>query len=120
MPNHIAAYTPILGANFRAIGLTVAALVLLGFIAAWIRNIVVSRRELGSEIELAPNRKEYLSDEELEGPKLDRSLSFALVLLTLLALILPDRESRESVDGRHQRVDQIEEREGRIGQRRHT
>ena len=89
MPNHIAAYTPILGANFRAIGLTVAALVLLGFIAAWIRNIVVSRRELGSEIELAPNRKEYLSDEELEGPKLDRSLSFALVLLTLLALILP-------------------------------
>ena len=89
MPNHIAAYTPILGANFRAIGLTVATIVLLGFVAAWIRNIIVSRRELGSEIELAPNRKEYLSDEDLEGPKLDKSLSFALVLLTLLALILP-------------------------------
>ncbi len=89
MPNHIAAYTPILGANFRAIGLTVATIVLIGFVAAWIRNILVSRRELGSEIELAPNRKEYLSDEDLEGPKLDKSLSFALVLLTLLALILP-------------------------------
>lgn len=89
MPSNIAAYSPILGANFRAIGLTVAAIVVLGFLGAWIRNIVVSRKELGSEIELAPNRKEYLSDEELEGPKLDKSLSFALVLLTLLALILP-------------------------------
>ncbi len=89
MPNHIAAYSPILGANFRAIGVTVAVIVLLGFVAAWIRNIMVSRGELGSEIELAPNRKEYLSDEDLEGPKLDKSLSFALVLLTLLALILP-------------------------------
>lgn len=89
MPTGIAAYSPILGADFRAIGLTVATLVLLGFLAAWIRNILVSRRELGSEIELAPNRKEYLSDEDLEGPKLDKSLSFALVLLTLLALILP-------------------------------
>lgn len=89
MPHTIAAYTPILGANFRAIGLTIAALVFFGFLVAWIRNIVASRGELGSEIELAPNRKEYLSDEELEGPKLDKSLSFALVMLTLLALILP-------------------------------
>jgi mono/diheme cytochrome c family protein len=89
MPPAIAAYTPILGANFRAIGLTIASIVVLGFLAAWIRNIITSRGELGSEIELAPNRKEYLSDEELEGPKLDKSLGFALVLLTLLALILP-------------------------------
>ena len=89
MPTPIAAYTPILGADFRAIGLTVATVVLLGFLAAWIRNILASREELGSEIELAPNRKEYLSDEELEGPKLDLSLSFALVMLAFLALALP-------------------------------
>ncbi|MDH3295420.1 MAG: hypothetical protein OER95_13955 [Acidimicrobiia bacterium] len=89
MPPTIVAYAPVLGANFRAIGLTIATIVFLGFIVAWIRNIVVARGELGSEIELAPNRKEYLSDEELEGPKLDKSLGFALVLLTLLALTLP-------------------------------
>ncbi len=76
-------------ADFRGIGLSVAAIVFLGFCAVFILNIVRARPELGSEIELAPNRKEYLSDEELEGEKLDRSLSFALVLLTLLAITLP-------------------------------
>jgi mono/diheme cytochrome c family protein len=76
-------------ADFRAIGLSIAAIVFLGFIAAWIWNVFRSSKELGSEIELAANRREYLPDEELEGPKLDRSLSFALVLLTLLAVVLP-------------------------------
>ena len=81
--------TYMLAADFRAIGLTVAAIVFLGFCAVFILNMVRARPELGSEIELAANRKEYLPDEELEGEKLDRSLSFALVLLTLLAITLP-------------------------------
>jgi mono/diheme cytochrome c family protein len=81
--------TYLLAADFRGIGLSVAAIVFLGFIAVFVWNIVRARPELGSEIELAANRKEYLSDEELEGEKLDRSLSFALVLLTLLAITLP-------------------------------
>jgi len=78
-----------LAADFRAIGLTIAAIVFVGFIAAFVWNIFRARPELGSEIELAANRKEYLPDEQLEGEKLDRSLSFALVLLTLLAITLP-------------------------------
>ncbi|MGI9594798.1 MAG: c-type cytochrome [Acidimicrobiales bacterium] len=78
-----------LAADFRGIGLSVAAIVFLGFIAVFVLNIVRARPELGSEIELAANRKEYLPDEELEGEKLDRSLSFALVMLTLLAITLP-------------------------------
>lgn len=77
------------GGEFRAIGLTVFALVLIAFVALWARNIFKSRSELGSEIELAANRKEYLSDEELEGEKLDKSLTFALVMLALLAIVLP-------------------------------
>ncbi len=77
------------GSEFRAIGLTVFVLVIVAFFALWIRNIFTARPELGSEIELAPNRKEYLSDEELEGTKLDQSLTFALVMLALLALALP-------------------------------
>lgn len=79
----------VLAADFRAIGITVAALVLVAFVALFIRNIRVSRPELGSEIELAPNRKPYMSDEELEGTKLDHSLSFALVMLVILAIALP-------------------------------
>ncbi len=79
----------LLAANFRAIGLTVAVLVFLVYIALFVRNMFQAKAELGSEIELAANRKEYLSDEELEGPKLDRSLSFALVCLGLVAIALP-------------------------------
>ena len=78
----------VFAADFRAIGLTVAVLVLIAFLGLFIRNIVVSRAELGSEIELAPNRKPYLSDEELEGAKLDRSLTFALIMLAILAVLL--------------------------------
>lgn len=78
-----------LAADFRAIGLTIAAIVFVGFVAAFIWNMFRARAELGSEIELAANRKEYYSDEEMEGERLDRSLSFALVLLTLMAITLP-------------------------------
>ncbi len=81
--------TYLLAADFRGIGLSVALIVFIGFCAVFIWNMVRARPELGSEIELAANRKEYLSDEDLEGEKLDRSLSFALVLLTLLAITLP-------------------------------
>ncbi|MEZ5412463.1 MAG: c-type cytochrome [Acidimicrobiales bacterium] len=81
--------TAILAANFRAIGLTVGALTFVGFVLMLVRNIRAAKPELGSEIELAPNRKPYLSDEELEGPKLDRALTFALGMLGLLAVGLP-------------------------------
>lgn len=79
----------ILAADFRAIGITVAVIVLAGMVALFVRNIFEARSELGSEIELAPNKKLYFSDEELEGKKLDASLSFALVVLTLTAIALP-------------------------------
>ncbi len=79
----------LLAADFRAIGITVAVIVLAGMVALFVRNIFEARSELGSEIELAPNKKLYFSDEELEGKKLDASLSFALVVLTLTAIALP-------------------------------
>lgn len=76
-------------ANFRAIGLLVAVVILAGFVLLFVRNSFTARAELGSEIELAANKKEYFSDEDLEGKKLDWSLSFALVLLGIIALSLP-------------------------------
>ncbi len=75
--------------SFRAIGMTVFGLVLLVFVLGALRNIASARKELGSEVEVAPNRKPYYDDEILEGPKLDGALSFALVLLGILALALP-------------------------------
>ena len=80
---------PIFAANFRAIGLTISVLTVLAFLALFFRNVFLARDELGSEIELAANRKPYLSDEELEGTKLDRSLTFALVVLGITSLIIP-------------------------------
>ncbi len=79
----------ILAVNFRAIGLTIAVVVLAGFVLLFIRTSFQAKAELGSELELAPNKKEYLPDEELEGKKLDWSLSFALVVLVIVALSLP-------------------------------
>ena len=44
---------------------------------------------VGSEVELAPNRKMYFDDEELEGRRLDRSLLFCLGTLMVIAIALP-------------------------------
>jgi mono/diheme cytochrome c family protein len=43
----------------------------------------------GDERETAPNRKAYFDDEVLEGPKLERTLVFALIVLIILAIGLP-------------------------------
>lgn len=68
---------------------TIAIVVILGFAIAVVLNMRKGRAEVGSEIELAANRKPYLSDEELETTKLDRTLSVGLVLLGIIAVALP-------------------------------
>jgi mono/diheme cytochrome c family protein len=49
----------------------------------------VGKREIGSEIDLAPNRVRHADDDELETRFLDRNLAWSLVLLTVVSLILP-------------------------------
>jgi len=49
----------------------------------------------GSEVELAPNRKPYLDDEVLEGPKLNRAQLCALLVLVVIAVGLPTYWLRE-------------------------
>lgn len=73
----------------RTIGLVILAIVFLGGIVYIYFNIRSARDEIGSEIELASNRKPYLSDEDLEGKKLDLALGTSLVLLTITAITLP-------------------------------
>jgi mono/diheme cytochrome c family protein len=43
----------------------------------------------GDEIETAPNRKPYLEDDAMEGPRLDRALSWGLITLAFVAIALP-------------------------------
>lgn len=73
----------------RTIGFVILAIVFLGGLVYILFNILSARDEVGSEIELAANRKLYLSDEELEGKKLDLALGTSLVLLTITAITLP-------------------------------
>jgi mono/diheme cytochrome c family protein len=79
----------------QQIAITIAVVVMLAFVVYVWLNLRGARHEVGSEIELAPNRRPYLTDEELEGPKLDRALRWGLVSLVVLAVGLPAYWLRE-------------------------
>jgi mono/diheme cytochrome c family protein len=63
--------------------------ILVGWIVYAALNIRQSRDELGSEIELAANRKPYYDDEVLEGRRLDRVLGLGVLLLAITVVALP-------------------------------
>lgn len=73
----------------RTIGFVILAVVLVGFVVYLILNSRTARAEVGSEIDLAANRKPYLPDEELEGSKLDKSLLAGLAMLAVIGVGLP-------------------------------
>lgn len=72
-----------------AIGLIILFLALLIAVVYAFVNVRQGQAEVGSEIELAPNRKPYLSDSELEGRKLDRTLTLGLLGLVIVGVGLP-------------------------------
>ncbi|MFM7062548.1 MAG: hypothetical protein ACKO04_03510, partial [Actinomycetes bacterium] len=78
-----------LATSQRTFGFVVLAVVVLGGIAWLIANLRAGRDEVGSEIELAANRKEYFSDEDLEGKKLNWALFSAAGLLAVCAIVIP-------------------------------
>ena len=71
------------------VGAVIVVLILVPFVIYVIANVRAGRDETGSEVELAPNRKPYLSDEELETTKLNTTLRWALVTLVIIAVGLP-------------------------------
>jgi mono/diheme cytochrome c family protein len=75
--------------NYRNISYVIAAVVIIGFVLYLVINWRQARPEVGSEIELAANRKPYLDDEVLESRKLDASLGIGLVTLGVIAVALP-------------------------------
>lgn len=74
---------------YKSVGYIVAVVIFLGFIVYAFINVRRGRAEVGSELELAANRKPYYDDEVLEGRVLDRALTWGLVLLGVVALTLP-------------------------------
>jgi mono/diheme cytochrome c family protein len=61
----------------------------IGWVLWILANIRRARPEVGAEIELAPNRKPYYSDEELEGVRLERAQLFGLACLVVIGVGLP-------------------------------
>ena len=74
----------------RNLGMAIAVVAIVGFAIYLIYNVLwAGRGEKGSELELAANRKPYLSDEELETSKLDLALVSGLVTLVIIGVALP-------------------------------
>ncbi|MBL8774887.1 MAG: cytochrome c [Acidimicrobiales bacterium] len=74
---------------YKSVGYIVAVIVFLAVIVYAFINVRRGRAEVGSELELAANRKPYYDDEVLEGRVLDRALTWGLILLGVIALTLP-------------------------------
>jgi mono/diheme cytochrome c family protein len=73
----------------KMVGYTLAVILTIGFFVAVGINMRKGRKEVGSEIELAANRKPYYDDDTLETRKLDRTLQLGLLTLIVIAVALP-------------------------------
>ncbi len=63
--------------------------ILLGFTIYALFNVRAGRAEIGSEIELAANRKKYYDDDTLEGSRLERMQMIGLACLLVSVIGLP-------------------------------
>ena len=73
----------------QTIAIVVFLVVIAGSIAFFFANARKAKAEVGSEIELAPNRKAYLDDEQLEGPRLEQVLLWGVLSLMVIGVGLP-------------------------------
>jgi mono/diheme cytochrome c family protein len=72
----------------RAIAAVIFIAIAIGWAIYLFANIRSARAEVGSELELAANRKPYFDDETLEGPRLLRFQFFGLSLLVVCSVAL--------------------------------
>ena len=78
-----------LAASTTTIGWVIFTITVVGWIVYYFANRRSAQAELGSEIELAPNRRPYYDDETLEGRRLERVQLFGVLLLALIVIMLP-------------------------------
>lgn len=67
----------------------ILGVIVVGWIVYALLNVSSARSELGSEIELAANRKAYFDDEVLEGRRLTMMQLWAVILLAITVIALP-------------------------------
>jgi mono/diheme cytochrome c family protein len=79
----LAANTP------RTIGIVLVVVVVVGWLVYLLANMRRGKKEIGAELELAPNRKPYYDDDELEGPRLERVQLLGLLTLVVIVIALP-------------------------------
>ena len=79
----------ILANTQRTVGWVIASIVLVAMGTYVLFSFRIGKREVGSEIDLAPNRVPHVDDDELETRFLDRNLAWSLVTLTIVSLVLP-------------------------------
>lgn len=72
-----------------AVGWVLFSFITIGWITYFFLSKAAARPELGSEAEVAPNRKEYYDDETLEGPRLERLQFLGVLLLITMVIGLP-------------------------------
>jgi len=80
----------------ESIGWVIFFLAAVGVFVYAFANFKRGRNEVGSEVEMAVNRRPYLSDQELETSKLNRSGMLALLSLTVIVLVVPLYGLRET------------------------
>jgi mono/diheme cytochrome c family protein len=78
-----------LASSNLAIAYILLAVLVIGFIVYAVASRTEARPELGSEIELAANRKPYFDDETLEGRRLERVQFIGLLFLVVSVIGLP-------------------------------
>jgi mono/diheme cytochrome c family protein len=72
-----------------AIAWIIGLILAVGWLVYAMFNARSARRELGSEIELAPNRRPYYDDEQLEGRRLELVQFLGVLLLIVIVIGLP-------------------------------
>jgi mono/diheme cytochrome c family protein len=80
---------PLLGLTSTVVAWILLAIVVVGWLVYIVLRTPGDRREVGSEIELAPNRRPYFDDETLEGRRLERVQLYGLLLLIVITIGLP-------------------------------
>ncbi|MBW8825647.1 MAG: c-type cytochrome [Acidobacteria bacterium] len=73
----------------QSVALVIFLLAAGGWIVWLLANIRRARPEIGAELELAPNRKPYYGDDELEGFRIERVQLLGLAFLVIIGLGLP-------------------------------
>ena len=73
----------------QKLGTIIAIFLVVGWVIFILAHTKRGTYRAGDEVALAPNRKQYYDDDTLEGAKLERALTMALVLLIVIAIGLP-------------------------------